>query len=131
MTAMPNVEDIVFETAAMQSSTTSLPRGLTLSTIKKSQMQAENPFAGIINEIENNRHPKKQKMTFTDQHTSEELNVLSDQEGTDGSGSDRNTKRSKDKTSRKSKLDEISAKIDPNIIKQRQEVRTCHCVYVK
>ena len=59
------------------------------------------------------------------------LNVLSDQEGTDGSGSDRNTKRSKGKTSRKSKLDEISAKIDPNIIKQRQEVRTCHCVYVK
>ncbi len=120
MTAILNVEDIVIETAAMQSCTTSLPRGLTLSTIKKSQMQAvkkrplnPTPFVEITNEIEDNRHPKKQKMTFTDPY----LGV--------------NTKRSKGKTSRKSKLDEISTKIDPNIIKQRQEVRTCHCVYVK
>jgi hypothetical protein len=52
------------------------------------------------------------------------------QEGTDGSGfvPDQNTKRSKTKTSRsKRKLDEMSARIDPIIIIQAQEVRTCMC----
>jgi len=37
------------------------------------------------------------------------------------------TQRSSAKTSRKDKLDEMSARIDPNIIRHRQEVRMCQC----